>query len=143
MDIKVFIPGTIFRLQSKKVISLIWKKEKNISLVRKMKKKKIKKNRMNDFKFVDNMENINNHHPRAHFINNNNGSLVFTLWKWGETVALPVYSLFVRVATSGTQNNSVASSSGSNLCSNAEDSGITPNLLQHGIVRIILVTSPD
>ena len=31
------------------------------------------------------MENINIHHPRVHFINNINGSLVFTLWKRGET----------------------------------------------------------
>ena len=36
---------------------------------------------MHDFKNVDNMENINNHHPRANFINNNNDSLVFTFWK--------------------------------------------------------------
>ena len=28
-----------------------------------------------------NMESLNNHHPRVHFINNNNGSLVFTIWK--------------------------------------------------------------
>ena len=40
---------------------------------------------MHEFKFVDNMESIINHHPRAHFININDGSLVFTLWKWGET----------------------------------------------------------
>ena len=40
---------------------------------------------MRDFKFVDNIENMNNHHPRAHFINISNGSLVFTLWKLGET----------------------------------------------------------
>ena len=36
---------------------------------------------MHDFKFVENMENIKNQHPHAHFINNNNGSLVLTLWK--------------------------------------------------------------
>ena len=37
---------------------------------------------MHDSKLVDNMENINNLHPGAHFINNNNnGSLVLTLWK--------------------------------------------------------------
>ena len=36
---------------------------------------------MHDFKFVDNMENINNHRPHAHFITNSNGSLVFTPWK--------------------------------------------------------------
>ena len=35
---------------------------------------------MHDFKIVDNMENINNHHPHVHFININTGSLVFTLW---------------------------------------------------------------
>ena len=40
---------------------------------------------MHDVNYVDNMKNINNHHPRAHFIINNNSSLVFTLWKWGET----------------------------------------------------------
>ena len=31
------------------------------------------------------MEIKNNHHPRAHFIFNSNSSLVFTLWKRGET----------------------------------------------------------
>ena len=36
---------------------------------------------MDDFKIVDNMENINIHHPRAHFIFISNGSLVFTPWK--------------------------------------------------------------
>ena len=40
---------------------------------------------MHDFKFVDNMENKKNHHPQAHFIIFSNDSLVFTLWKWGET----------------------------------------------------------
>ena len=40
---------------------------------------------MHDFKFMDNMENINNHYPRAHFMIISNGPLVFTLWKWGET----------------------------------------------------------
>ena len=29
---------------------------------------------------LNNMANINNHHPRVHFDNNNNGSSVFTLW---------------------------------------------------------------
>ena len=27
------------------------------------------------------MKNIKNHHPQAHFIIINNGSLVYTLWK--------------------------------------------------------------
>ena len=40
---------------------------------------------MHDFKFVDNLENKNNYHPRAHFINNKNASLILILWKWGET----------------------------------------------------------
>ena len=40
---------------------------------------------MHDFKFVVNMENINNHHPRAHFIKLGNDSLVLTFWKCGET----------------------------------------------------------
>ena len=35
------------------------------------------------------MADINNHHPRAHFINNiNSASLVFTLWKSGETSSI-------------------------------------------------------
>ena len=41
----------------------------------------LEKHKMNDFKDVDNMENINNHHRRAHFIIISNGSLVFTPWK--------------------------------------------------------------
>ena len=40
---------------------------------------------MQDFNFVDNIENINNHQPHAHFIIISNGSLVFNLWNWGET----------------------------------------------------------
>ena len=43
-----------------------------------------KKYRMHDLKFVDNKENIKNHHPRAHFIIISNGSLVFNLWEWEE-----------------------------------------------------------
>ena len=33
---------------------------------------------------LNNIANINNHHPHVQF-NNNNGSLVLTLWKRGET----------------------------------------------------------
>ena len=40
---------------------------------------------MHDFKFVDNMEKIDIHRPRAHFIIISNGSFVFTLEKWGKT----------------------------------------------------------
>ena len=40
---------------------------------------------MHDLKFVDKMEFINIRHPHAHFIIISNGSLVFTLWKGGET----------------------------------------------------------
>ena len=36
---------------------------------------------MHDIKFVDIMENINIHHPCAHFNIISNGSLVLTLWK--------------------------------------------------------------
>ena len=38
---------------------------------------------MHDFIFVDNMEKIQNHNTRAHFINIINGSLIFTLWERG------------------------------------------------------------
>ena len=38
-----------------------------------------------DFEYENNMKNINNHHPRAHFIIISSIPLVFTLWKWGET----------------------------------------------------------
>ena len=54
-------------------------KRKNISLVGKVKYNKKIKN--TECMTLNNMANINNHHPRVHFINNNNGSLVFTLWK--------------------------------------------------------------
>ena len=40
---------------------------------------------MHDFKYVENMKNKNIHQLLAHFIININGSLVFTLWKWGES----------------------------------------------------------
>ena len=42
---------------------------------------------MHDFKNVDIMKNINIHRPRAHLVIISNGSLVFTLWKWGETIS--------------------------------------------------------
>ena len=34
---------------------------------------------MHDFKYVDNMKNIDKHHLRAHFIIISNGSSVFTI----------------------------------------------------------------
>ena len=49
---------------------------------------------MHYFKFVDNMENMNYHHLRAHFVNISNGSLVFTLWKRGETSGTTSLLLF-------------------------------------------------
>ena len=36
---------------------------------------------MHDFIYVDDMKNVNNHHPRGHFIIIHSSSLVFTLWK--------------------------------------------------------------
>ena len=56
------------------------------SLFGKMKQNEVKNNTVENTKcmtlnmWID-MENKNNHHRRVHFINNNNGSLVFTLWK--------------------------------------------------------------
>ena len=40
---------------------------------------------MRDFKYETNMKNINNHHLGALFIIIINSSIVFTLWKSGET----------------------------------------------------------
>ena len=77
-DIKVSIPAQTFRSQSQKVYYQDGKK-KYISLVKKVKKNE--KNKMDDFKYETNMEIINIHCARAHFININNSSLVFILWK--------------------------------------------------------------
>ena len=77
MDIRVFIPAPAFYLQFKEVYSLNGKGKK-FSLIGKVKKIKIK---TTECMTLNNMENINNRHPRVHFINNNNGSLVLTLWK--------------------------------------------------------------
>ena len=74
------------------------------------------------------LNNINNHHPHVHFINNNS-SLVLTLWKWGETSSTTSLLLIRTSNTSGFRNDSVLTSSGRILCSNEEwfrnDSGIT------------------
>ena len=40
---------------------------------------------MHDFEYEIILKNIYNYHPRAHFIVNNNSSLVFTLLKAGQT----------------------------------------------------------
>ena len=76
MDIKVFIHVPTFFLQLKKVYSpngkrkryfLSWDNEKKFQ-------------KDTECMTLKNMANINIHHPRVHFINNNNGSLFFTLW---------------------------------------------------------------
>ena len=48
---------------------------------------------MHDFNFVDNLDNRHNHHSHAHFIIISNGSLVFTLWKWGEASSTTILLL--------------------------------------------------
>ena len=50
---------------------------------------------MHDFKFVDNMEIINIHHSRSHFIIISNSSIIFTLWKLGETSSTTSLFLFL------------------------------------------------
>ena len=88
------------------------------------------------------LNNKNNLHPHVHFINNNS-SLVLALWKLGETSSITSLLLIRTSSTSGFRNGSVFTSSGSSLCSKRNDSGIIPYSLQHGIVRIVLLTSPD
>ena len=61
-----------------------WTKEKIFPSLWNMKQNKVKY-KMHDFIYEASMKNINNHHPRARFININSSSLVFTLWKEGET----------------------------------------------------------
>ena len=69
---------------------------------------------------LNNMADIHDHHPHAHFINNNNGSLVLTPWKSGETNSTTSL-LFIRTSsTSSFRNGSVFTSSGRILCSNEE-----------------------
>ena len=69
---------------------------------------------------LNNIVNINNHHPHAHFINNKNSSLVLTLWKRGETSSTTSFFLIRTSSTSGFLNGSVFTSSGSILCSKEE-----------------------
>ena len=88
------------------------------------------------------MEKINNHHPRVHFINNDNDSLLFTFSNEEKPVALLVYSSFVRVATSSLQIFPYSLVVVVVCAQMRGDSGIIPYSLQHGIV-IALVTSPD
>ena len=66
------------------------------------------------------MENINNHHHRAHFIIISNGSLDSPFWKRGETSRHTSLSLIRTSSTSGFRSGSVFTSSGSFLCSNEE-----------------------
>ena len=64
--------------------------------------------------------NINNHHLQVHFINDNNSSLVLTLWKRGETSSTTSFFLIRSSSISGFRNGSVFTSSGSILCSNED-----------------------
>ena len=118
MDIKVFIPAPTFYLQFKKVYSLNGK-GKNISSVGKVKWNKIKIESMT-LNLWMNMEKTNNHHPRVHFINNKNGSLVFNLWKRGETSSTTSLLLIRTSSNWWFPDISVFTSSGSSLCSNEE-----------------------
>ena len=68
---------------------------------------------------LNNIANINNHHPHVHFIKKNS-SLVLTLWKWGATSSTTSLLLIRTSSTSGFRNGSVFTSSGSILCSNEE-----------------------
>ena len=102
---------------------------------------KIGKHKVHDFEYVENMENINNHHPRAHFIIINNSSIAFTQWKKEKLEALLVYSSIVRVATSGFRRIAYSLVV---VCSQMKsDPGIIPYSLLHGIVRKVVVTSAN
>ena len=91
---------------------------------------------------LNNMANINNHHPRVHFIKNFNGSLVLLFGNEEKLVALLVYSSFVRVAASGFRILPYSLIVVVVFAQMSCDSEIIPYSLQHGIV-IVLVTSPD
>ena len=98
---------------------------------------------MHDFRSVDNTENKSNHYCHAHFINNNNGSLSLLVGNEEKLVALLVYSSFVRVATSGFRFFPFSLVVVVVCAQMRSDSGFIPYSLQHGIVRVVLVTSPD
>ena len=90
------------------------------------------------------LNNINNHHPHVHFINNNS-SLVLTLRNFEneeKLVALLVYSSFIRVAlvVSGMVPYSLVVVV--LFAQMRSDSGMIPESLQHGRVMVV-VTSPD
>ena len=91
---------------------------------------------------LNNMVNINNHHPRVHFINNIIGSIVLLFGNEEKLVAVLVYSSFVRVATSGFRIFPYSLVVVVVFAQMRSDSGIIPYSLQQGIV-IVLVTSPD
>ena len=86
-------------------------KGKGISLA----KKKLKKYKMHD---LTNMKTINIHHPCAKFIINNNSSLVFTVWKWGENDSTTSLLLIDTSNNWWFPDKSVFISSGDSLCSN-------------------------
>ena len=98
---------------------------------------------MHDFKLVDIIENINNHYPRGHFISISNGSLVFTPWKRGETSSITSLRLFRTSRTSRFRIFPYSLVVVVVFAQKRSDSGIIPSSLQHGIVKIVLVTSPD
>ena len=91
------------------------------------------------------LNNINNHHPHPHFINNNS-SLALALWKLGETSSTTSLLLTRTSSTSGFRNDSgIAPHSLVVVVFFAQmrsDSGIIPESLQRGRV-VIVVTSPD
>ena len=96
---------------------------------------------MHDFKNENIMRNIKNHHPQAHFINIISSSLLFGNEE--TLVALLDYSSFVRVATSGFRIIPYSLVVVVVCAQVRSDSGIRPYSPQHGIVRVVIVTSPD
>ena len=114
-DIKMSISAPMFFLQFYNLYSLN-AKGKIFPQLGKMKQK----NKNMECMTLNNMANMHDHHPHAHFININNGSLVLNLWKWGETSSTTSLLLIRTSSTIGFRNGSVFTSSGRILCSNEE-----------------------
>ena len=91
----------------------------------------------------DNVEITNTSQPRAHFVNIESSSSVITLSNWGELVSLPVHYSFVRVATSGFWIIPYTLVLVVVCAQMRRESGIALYSLQHGIVIVVLVMSPD
>ena len=105
MDIKVFFPAPTFLFTVLKIIFPKWEKKKCF-----LGWEKWNKIKNIEYMTLNNIANINNHHPHVHFNENIKNSLVSTHCKWRETSSTTSLLHIRTSSTSGFRNGSVFTS---------------------------------